>query len=367
VTSFIRQLSAELRKALHPVLAVFVGLAFGSAVTNASNSLKSASFQVPITVINSRADDTLLNHHCLTDLSDRSQRCGTDRANLRLSNEFRRGGRLLGGAAQGIQSSWAGTAAYVAGLFGTGVGWILVFALCALIVAGEWQFGTIGSTLLSERRLVRLVGAKALAVWLIAATSFALTVIGVRLAIALTPGYLPSTRVPNINGLSDHQLQHFIGSPLGDRLTATAGRFPASDQWTSSSFALRRVFGCLLILLVVAACAAAIAAVVRRALPVLAVGIVIPVVLSAGPLAGFGQRSPLAAASALLDLAVTPPQIRDTLLWPSPGRMKSLYDLPSAAPDLAAVCSGAVIIIALVLATAVVVTSRRDLIDGQNA
>jgi hypothetical protein len=94
------------------------------------------------------------------------QRCLTDQAYMvRDAHQLVEASRAIAQGA-GLGQHSVGAFGWAAGLFGSIPGLFAAFLLAAVLVAGEWERGTMTRVLLAEPRMGRVLRAKATAVWI---------------------------------------------------------------------------------------------------------------------------------------------------------------------------------------------------------
>jgi hypothetical protein len=322
--SFLRHVWAETRKSVHPVALVLVALTTGATLAFANTTERLAAGQVPVSEVNSVLLERDVDPRCLADRSDRTPDCVISRANHHWNERFRIGGRQLGGVARAVQSTTPGALSFVAGHFASGLGWLLAFGLAALLVAGEWQFGSASTTLLANPRLGRFLLAKGIGIWTLSVAVMLATGLLLAAAHALAPGRFPTVRAPDLTGLTlDEVSARFEGRPMAE----WAMRPVDPDRhWSSPLFAAERLGVAALVLLAFCLVAVVVAAQLRRPLPVVIVGTAF--LLALAQLGGLGAFSPMNAVAAAMEFANTPYGVRDRFLWTAPGAMDDLYAIP---------------------------------------
>jgi hypothetical protein len=318
-----RQLLAEWRKSLHPITAVLIATVAGATVAFSFSTERFATDQTPVAAINSVLLEQNVAAKCLTDVADHSSECVNSRINHASDQRFRKGGVRLGAVARAIQSSFPGSLSFAAGGFATGLGWLLVVGLTALLVAGEWQGGLITSTLLANPRIGRFMIAKTFAVWATACIGMLGAGLLLGTAHTLFSSRFPIVRAPNVRGMTRAQLEHLanIGMVRGG-----VDPVRADTHWSSTGFAIERLVGAGAVLLAFAGLAVALAVVIRRQLPLLLAGATILALVTQTH--ALGTLSPLNVIGAVMDSARTPFGIQDHFLWKLPGAMRNIYDSP---------------------------------------
>lgn len=322
--SFVRHAWAEVRKSVHPVALVLVALTTGATLAFANTTERLAAGQVPVSEVNSVLLERDVDQRCLEDETDRSDDCVLSRTNHHWNERFRIGGRRLGGVARAVQSTTPGALSFVAGHFASGLGWLLALGLAALLVAGEWQFGSASTTLLANPRLGRFLLAKTIGIWTVAASVMVSTGLLLAAAHAVAPGRFPTVRAPDVTGLTPDEVSaRFEGSPME---TWTMQPMDPDARWSSPLFAAERLGVAALALLAFCLVAVVLAAQLRRPLPVLIVGTAF--LVACAQVGDLGGLSPMNAVAAAMDFANTPYGVRDRFLWTAPGAMDNLYAIP---------------------------------------
>jgi hypothetical protein len=311
--TILRQFLAELRKMAHPIMLVPVALVLGAALATDLRAEQFASVQVPLAEAGWIDGEAHLSAHCLGDPTDHTPRCLAQRADHFDDLRFRAGGRRLGGVARAINDG-PGALPYAAAQFASGLGWLLVLSLAALAVAGEWQSGSIASTLTANPSLWRFILAKLTSIW--AAAVGAMVGVGGVLALAprLAASHFPPIRIPT--SVDPHKgLSQLPSIPV-----------PVNRHWESASFIASRLALATLVLAAFCVVAVALAAIVRRPLYVLIIGIAGLVLSTAGFAAS--AYSPISVVSAAMGFNHLPFGIEAPMIWQAPGQPGDIYATP---------------------------------------
>ncbi|MGI8809863.1 MAG: hypothetical protein ACR2KK_18880 [Acidimicrobiales bacterium] len=316
---FVRSTGAELRKLVHPVVGLLVVVTALAIWMDIRSTVGFVADQTPIAA---DFDDRLraeADPACFTSPPDASERCELQRADEEANRLFRPNAVALGRIAASLDTP-GGALRFVSNELATGIGWLLLAALAAVHVAGEWQAATAEATILAVGGRCRFYVAKALSLWL-----------GVGVLLVTIAGALYLARplfMRRTIGVPDPPLQT---APFRSwKLTPVA----PDGSWSSLPRSLGYVAAALGVLLVLTLVFVSVAALVRRPLATAATlaGALLLLVVVAASL-GRPALTPFVAVADLLDLRQVPPGITSTRLWVVPGAARNLYVPPPGSAD----------------------------------